>query len=734
MGNHTVELGKSKTSQPKLMNPSGPAMNHPASNLLRSYADNGCPVDCGDDWTHDQILAALRYGSHPTAKDPIARACLLSETAEKVDKGFARVVTWGSIKNNIPPKLKLSPVAMIPHKSRKFRCILDLSFAVKSTKPQGKFHSVNDTTLKQAPETAMTELGNVLRRIIRTLADGQIKNKTFMFAKLDIKDGFWRLIVNDVDAWNFCYIIPRDTSTKHTNMDDLQIVVPNCLQMGWCESPAFFCAASETARDIISSLLKTPLPAHPFEHRMLPHNFNDLPTSDLNSVMALIEVFVDDFIGCVDNVTQEKLLHTSRAMLHGIHSIFPPPKVTGHNGGDPISEKKLDKHEGMWAHVKEILGWILDGANFTIFLPPEKVQKIRTKLRKLQKRKNMKTRELQHIAGTLHHASMGIPGSRGLFTPIWAAMKTEKRGYINLTKEMRQAFSDFGWLFREMVNRPVNVAQLIPRDPNIHGYTDACKHAAGGVWIIPQADGTVRFVVWTVPFPPDIIDLLDRGLISINDLEMAAVLIGWLILEHHLPTLQFFSAGIQCDNSSTVHWTSKFTAKSIIAGHLLRALALRQQICGAAPLTVIPIPGILNIMADVASRFHSDKTLSKSSPTLLHYFNSHFKQTTSWEEFLLPPKLISRVMSSLRGELSTLESWRRLPGLVKNIGQNGAITQPASKSTRYSKTQAPSSETLSLPHSLLGSGAVTTDEDVKLKFRESQMLSLPSARPLNWQG
>ena len=93
----------------------------------------------------------------------------------------------------------------------------------------------------------------------------------------------------------------------------------------------------------------------------------------------------------------------------------------------------------------------------------------------------MKVKELQHIAGTLHHVSMGIAGSRGLFTPIWVSMKTENKGYINRTTEMKQAFSDLGWLFQEMINRPVNTSQLVPRDPNLHGYTDACKYAAGGL-------------------------------------------------------------------------------------------------------------------------------------------------------------------------------------------------------------------------------------------------------------
>jgi hypothetical protein len=78
---------------------------------------------------------------------------------------------------------------------------------------------------------------------------------------------------------------------------------------------------------------------------------------------------------------------------------------------------------------------------------------------------------------------MGIPGGRGLFTAIWAAMKGCNKGWITLTPTLKEIFSDFGWLFREIANKPINVAQIIPKLPNAHGYSDACKYGAGGVWI-----------------------------------------------------------------------------------------------------------------------------------------------------------------------------------------------------------------------------------------------------------
>ena len=712
--------------------PTSYALKHDATEMLSSYSDNGCPVDCGKDWTAKEIDDAIKYGAHPSAKVPEALDCLIAEAKTKVENGFAKIIKWKDIKNNIPPKLKISPIAMIPHKSRKFRGILDLSFNLKSNKQENQHTSVNESTTKLACQESMDQLGSALKRIIAQLADGQHHQKQFVYSKLDIKDGFWRMIVNADDAWNFCYVIPN--TNKNCDIDNTRIVVPNSLQMGWTESPPFFCTASETARDIIAELIHTKLPPHPFETRMMPkeHTKQNQQLTDLQNTITMFEVFVDDFIGCTDNASTTHLLKLSRAMLHGIHSIFPPPEITGHSGGDPISEKKLDQLDGLWSHTKEILGWIINGANYTIHLPTNKVDKIVQTLKSLRKIKRIALLKFQKIAGKLLHAALGIPGGRGLFTQIWSAMAKAKNGWVTVTKNLKCIFSDFKWLFNELANSPINVAQIVPRLPEKHGYTDSCKYAAGGVWILPIQGPHNRYIMWTVNFPPEIIQAFNNGSITINDLELAGVVLGWLVLEHLVPSLHHAQIGIKCDNSSTVSWARKFTARSLRAGHLLRALALRQQLCKAAPILVVHVPGIQNDMADVASRYATTTSLNKNSPNILSYFNTRFKQTTSWEEFHLPKKLSSRVMSSLLGTQLTLESWRRLPGLVKSTGSTGVVTQSPSTSTRYYQQQTHSSETSSLQHSLQGSGVVTTAEEIRSEFKGSLMRYRPSARPSNW--
>ena len=98
---------------------------------------------------------------------------------------------WDSIKDNPPKELKISPIAAIPHKSKDFRSILDLSFRLHLNNG-GVRTSVNNTTEKTAAAGAIDQIGEYLSRIIHAFAEADDEANIFM-AKWDIKDGFWRM-------------------------------------------------------------------------------------------------------------------------------------------------------------------------------------------------------------------------------------------------------------------------------------------------------------------------------------------------------------------------------------------------------------------------------------------------------------------------------------------------------------------------------------------------------------
>jgi hypothetical protein len=157
----TKEQRKYKQTFRGLMAPSGPALKHPAAPLLLELATVGCSSDTGNTWHMELLEAAIKKGAHPSALVPEAAEQLRSETMEKVAQGYARLVKWADIRDNPPRNLEVSPIAAIPHKSRLFRMILDLSHGVRLHGIQ--FLSVNAATNKWvAPAEAMSELGNVL--------------------------------------------------------------------------------------------------------------------------------------------------------------------------------------------------------------------------------------------------------------------------------------------------------------------------------------------------------------------------------------------------------------------------------------------------------------------------------------------------------------------------------------------------------------------------------------------
>jgi hypothetical protein len=79
-------------------------------------------------------------------------------------------------------------VAAIPHKSRAYRSILDLSSALWLT-DGGVVKSFNNTTTKLAPQGTINQLGHLLKRIIHAFSKVE-DDVVVLMAKWDIHDGY----------------------------------------------------------------------------------------------------------------------------------------------------------------------------------------------------------------------------------------------------------------------------------------------------------------------------------------------------------------------------------------------------------------------------------------------------------------------------------------------------------------------------------------------------------------
>jgi hypothetical protein len=116
-----------------------------------------------------------------------------------------------------------------------------------------------------APEEPVKELGNVLSRLLQFMQEVPMEEH-ILFAKIDLANGYWRMIVGKESWWNFAYILPSWPGSP------LQLVIPSALQMSWNESLAYFCATTETICDIAQAWIDKykPLPTHVMEPLTIP--------------------------------------------------------------------------------------------------------------------------------------------------------------------------------------------------------------------------------------------------------------------------------------------------------------------------------------------------------------------------------------------------------------------------------------------------------------------------------
>ena len=722
------------------MCPAGIATSHPAGSMLAEWSQMGCPTRTGKPWSKAEMWEAVARGPHQSSLSPEAIAHFAEESAEKVRVGQAKLVLWDDIKDDPPPQLKISPIAAIPHKSKAFRSILDLSFRLR-LRSGGLLASVNDNTVKLAPQGALDQLGHALSRIIHAFAEADDDDKIFM-AKWDIKDGFWRMDCAEGEEYNFAYVLPQEEGKPIT------LVVPTSLQMGWVESPPYFCAATETARDIAETYANTPVGSLP-EHKFLKHvrgdaAANDLPTSARTDSPCryCIEVYVDDFMSLIIPTSREQLDHVATAVMTGIHDVFPADM---HDGNDPISEKKLLKGEGQYSMLKTLLGFDFDGNRKTLWLEEEKRAKLLTILhqwlRASSRERGVPFNEFESVVAKLRHAFTALPGGRGLLSPCNRLLKLRPPVvYFHRNEPLRSAIADCRTLLRESTTRPTRCRELVAGWPDYVGVVDASSHGVGGIIIgeLSECPPTVFRLQW----PPDITanvisDANPKGTITNSDLELAGLVILWLMMEHVCGPLAEKRIALFSDNSPTVSWVHRMACRSsLVAEQLLRVLALRFNLHRVCPIATLHIAGDQNAMTDIPSRsFGSEpKWHFKTEADLLTFFNDTFPlpRQNSWTVCQPTSAIAMRVISVLRMTPFTLDDWRRLPAAGKSIGAIGNSTRRMWEWTLTYRTHRSKSESDSSQALQLESAQDITVKENKSKIAQSVARLRPLARRSLW--
>jgi hypothetical protein len=228
------------------------------------------------------------------------------------------------------------------------------------------------------------------------------------------------MVVEPEARWNFAYVMPSAPGTP------TRLVVPRALQMGWNESPAYFCATTETVRDIAQEWIDTGTqkPIHHMETFTKPTKLAR-PQSSIGPAYQISAVYVDDFLlAAVEDSRHTFLQRTARATLHAIHSVFQAPGATGMpDAKDPVSEKKLAKGDARWDTTKEILGYWLNGVDRTVQLPPSRAVDLLKEAKSILRKQRVPLKRFRSIAGRLQHAARILPAARSFFTPLNNALR-----------------------------------------------------------------------------------------------------------------------------------------------------------------------------------------------------------------------------------------------------------------------------------------------------------------------
>jgi hypothetical protein len=261
-----------------------------------------------------------------------------------------------------------------------------------------------------------------------------------------------------------------------------------------------------------------------------------------------------------------------------------------------------------------------------------------------------------------------------------------KKDGLGASSELQAALEYLILLMKMLSGHPTHVNELVADMPHYAGYHDAAAEDAGGVWFSLVNHMTPS--VWREEFPTNIVAnvILDdnrMGGITNSDLEFAAEVLAIGVILTSAPTPKHAPLGTLCDNTPTVSWVKKMASKANTptAGQLLRGLAFMLHCHHTGRLMTIHVPGMDNVMADIASRptkaqklFHSPTALSDSAFCSAFDIAFPLPYDQPWMLASTPPWVKFNIFETLCGKQLALPLWTGLTGTT--IGKLGLRTAP----------------------------------------------------------
>jgi hypothetical protein len=219
------------------------------------------------------------------------------------------------------------------------------------------------------------------------------------------------------------------------------------------------------------------------------------------------------------------------------------------------------------------------------------------------------------------------------------------------------------------------------------------------------------------------------GRLTNSDLELAAEVMAVGVALAMAPKVKHVPLGTLCNNTPTVSWIEKMAskAKGPMAGCLLQGLAVMLHCNKAGQLTTVHVPGVDNVMADVALRPAKAQRMLRAVTPLSNAdfclsFDNAFPlpNNQAWTLADVPPWLKLCIFKTLHGKQLALQRWTGPNATI--TGERGWRTagstprtvaldpQQARKQTDFSRLLSPC-------------GKASTALEIKSRFSQSSGLS-----------